>query len=118
MLSRGGAGGRSFAVFAFLVCDHGPPDVVSQAAFDASFGFAGCLAFGDLGVVVGVAEAARYADLGDGDGVQRRVQLTISGAGQSVTCPLGAGYFDRCGAGVVGVGGGDWGTDWDVRCGR
>ena len=101
MSSRGGAGGRLFAVFAFLVCDHGPPYVVSQTAFEASFGFAGCLSFGDLGVVIGVAEAAGYADLGDGDGVQRGVQLTISGSGQSVTCPLGAGYFGRRGAGIA-----------------
>ena len=52
-----------------LVGSHDAPDVVGQASFQASPGFAGCFAFGDLRQVVEVAAAARHADLRDGNGV-------------------------------------------------
>jgi len=49
-----------------------------------------------------MAAAAWSSDLGDGDGVQRGVELTVSAAGETVSGFLGAGHLDRRRAGVVG----------------
>jgi hypothetical protein len=61
-----------------FVGDHGAPDVVSEASFEAPSCFANSLAFEDFQLVVDVAAAAGCPDLGDCDGVQRGVELAIS----------------------------------------
>lgn len=48
-----------------LIGDHGAPDVVGETSFQTLSCFSSCLALDDLGVVVGVAAAARGSDLGD-----------------------------------------------------
>jgi len=87
-----------------FISGHGAPDVVCQASLQATSGFARRLALSDLVQVVEVAAAAGHADLGHRGGVQRRVQLPITGPGQTVAGVVGAGDLDRCGTDVVGVG--------------
>ena len=60
-----------------FVVDHGPPEVVGEASLEAACGLAWCFSLGDLALVVAVAAAAGYADLGDGDGVEGGVELPI-----------------------------------------
>jgi hypothetical protein len=76
--------------------------VVGEATFQAPSRFAGGLALGEFGVVVGVAAAAGCSDLGDGDGVQGGVELAVATPGEAVSSLVGAGYLDGRRAGVVG----------------
>src|SRR5437773_8579655 len=87
-----------------LVGNHGAPNVVSEASLQTPSRFAGCLALGDLRVIVGAASAARGSDLSDSDGVQCGVELSVSAARQTVSRFFGTGDLDRRGAGVVGEG--------------
>jgi hypothetical protein len=59
-----------------FVVDHGSPEMVGEASFQASGCFAWGLSFVDLGFVVAATEAAGCADLGDGDGVEDGVELS------------------------------------------
>ncbi len=72
------------------VRDHGAPDVVGEASLLTPPCFASGLAFGDLGVVVGMPAAARCPDLRDRDSVQRGVQLAVTTTGEAVA---GAGQI-------------------------
>jgi hypothetical protein len=68
-----------------FVTDHGSPDVVCKASFEAPSCLAGAFALGEFGGVVGVSAGAGGSDLGDGDGVQRGVELAVAAAGESVS---------------------------------
>ena len=69
-----------------FVNDHGSPDVVGEASFQAPSCFARSFAFGEFGVVVGVTEAAGCSDLGDGNCVQSGVELAVAGQGAPRSC--------------------------------
>ena len=58
-------------------------DDIGQAAFEAAAGFGGGLTFGDLAEVVRAAGAG-IPGLGDGDDVDRGVELPIAAAGEPV----------------------------------
>jgi hypothetical protein len=92
----------SWARRPLFVGDHGSPDVVCEASFEAASCFAGALALGEFAVVVGVAAAAGCSDLGDGHGVQRGVELAVAAAGESVSGRVGAGDLDGSRTGVGG----------------
>src|ERR1700750_140734 len=103
MSSRDGVGGVVACLFvgveAFV-------DGSSEASFEAPQSFFGGFSFGDFLAVVGVAEAVRHADLGEGDAVQGGVELAVS-------CPVEADAAggvarpdrDRGGAAVAGESG-------------
>ena len=97
----GALGRRCLGPLSVLVGDHGPPDMVGQAPFQASPGLPRGLTLGDLSSVVEVSAASGRPDLGDRDGVQRGVELPITRPGQPVAGLVGPGYLDRCGACVV-----------------
>ncbi len=74
-------------------------DDVGEAALHAAHGLGGGLAGVDLAAVLGLAGSGR-ADLGQGDHVQRLVQLPVAGAGEPVADDAAAGGLDRRDAAV------------------
>jgi len=85
-----------------FVGDHESPEVVGESPFQAAHGVVAGLALCDLGVEVAAADAVRHADLGNGDEMDRRVQLPITSARQAVTGPVAAGDLDRRDTGLGG----------------
>jgi hypothetical protein len=77
------------------------PDSVGDPALERSECFFAGLAFGLSAKVVG-ASGCVVTDLGDGDDVDRVVQLAVAARVQPVSLPVGAGRFDRCGPVVAG----------------
>ncbi len=59
-------------------------DGVADLPLEGAQGLFGCLALGDLLVVVGAAVAVPVADLGDGGHVDRVVQAAVPAPGQPV----------------------------------
>ena len=92
---------RTRRLFLF-VTDHESPNVVSQAALQATHRLVVALAGDDLGVVVGPSGTAMHPDLSQRDDVQGEVELPVSTAGQAVPGTVGAGDFDGGDSGVVG----------------
>jgi len=80
-----------------------PIDSVADAPLERADRFFAAVAFGDLAVVVGAAEAVTMADLGDGGHVDGVVESTVAAPRQAehLASPLSRGHLDRCGA-VVG----------------
>src|ERR1700712_5935153 len=87
-------GPGSLGLVAFLVGNHDPPDVIGKPPFQTPPGLPRLLALRDLGLVIDVARAPLRPDLGDGDNVQRGVELPISGPGQSVPGAVGTGHLE------------------------
>lgn len=78
-----------------------PPDRVGDPSLQGAEGFFAGLALGLAAQVVG-APGSVVADLGDGDHVDRVVQLAVASRVEPVTLTVRAGGFDRCGAVVPG----------------
>jgi hypothetical protein len=87
-----------------FICQHGSPKLVGQVSFKAAQRSSWLLAVGDLAVVVASPGAIGPADLDDGDGVDRGVQLPVAIAVEPVAFVFGAGDLDRGGAVVGGIG--------------
>src|SRR5215472_5171687 len=62
-------------------------DGVADPALEAAQGFLGCLALGDLLVVILAAVAVRVAELGDGGHVDGVVEAAVAALGQPVDDP-------------------------------
>lgn len=78
-----------FCVGALFVDNHDPPEVCGEVSFQTSTGAARGLAFGDLLVVVGAAQAAGHPDLDHRHRVDLGVQLPVPVAREAV--PVGVG---------------------------
>ena len=78
-------------------------DLAGDVAFEAALGFSGGFAFGgsfgDVGLGVWAVAAA-----GDGDGVQRAVELAVAAAVEAVAGVLPRGRFEWGDAGEAGEG--------------
>ena len=76
-------------------------DLAGDVAFEAALGFSGGFAlggsFGDVGLGVWAVAAA-----GDGDGVQRAVELAVAAAVEAVAGVLRGGRFEWGDAGEAG----------------
>ena len=79
------------------------PEPTSEVALEAADGFFGAIAFGSLAgdVVLGLGVTRSR----DGDAVDRRVDLTVAAAIESVTVGVAGDRGDAGGAGELGVGG-------------
>jgi hypothetical protein len=83
------------------------PDAAGEVAFEAAQRFAGALAFASFALEVGLRLGVA-AGAGDGDAVQRRVELAVAAAVEALSA--GLARADRDGrdagrAGELGVGG-------------
>jgi hypothetical protein len=81
------------------------PDAAGEVAFEAADRFARALAFGSLAVQVG-ARLGMAAGTGDGDAMDRRVDLAVAAAVQAMAAGVARADRDRRqagGAGELGV---------------
>ena len=98
--SAGGDGGRGVGL-------EEVPDAAGEVALEAADGFAAGLAFGLSAGEVGGGLGVQAA-FGDGEAVQRAVELAVAAAVEAVAVRSSGGGGDRCGAGgagELGVGG-------------
>ena len=98
--SAGGDGGRGVGL-------EEVPDAAGEVALEAADGFAAGLAFGLAAGEVGGALGVQAA-LGDGEAVQRAVELAVAAVVEAVALGSSGGGGDRRragGAGELGVGG-------------
>ena len=83
-----------------FVGDHHPPDVVGEAALEASHGFVAGLALLDLLVEVGAPDAVAHTHLGDCDEMDCGVQSAIPSTRQPVATVLTARDLNRGNPGI------------------